>query len=157
MKIRLADVDGIDVADEPDYPMGEYPVGIPAAVTHVQFGHRVSEVPTIDGLGTYDEIMDELLEMTLVLKGHADAPVESPYLQLMEVATAYLTRAYEIEMLIHRGEHDQVIERGSELFKLRTGPLESFINACRRLADLGSRRLSQEALLSEQRRTEGFR
>ena len=140
--------------DLPDGP--PISVGV-AAPTHVQFGQRVCEVPLPEGLGDYDEIMDELFEYTKVLKGLADAPVNSPYLQLMEVATAYLVRAYEIEMLIYSGEHEGTIERGSTLFKLRTGPLESFINTCRRMADLGSRRLSQETLLTDQRRTDGFR
>lgn len=137
-------------ADEPDLPEV-------AAPTHVQFGQRVCDVPLPEGLGDYDAIMDELLGYVQVLKGLADAPVNSPYLQLMEVATAYLVRGYEIEMLIHSAEHDGSVERGSALFKLRTGPLEAFINTCRRMADLGSRRLSQEDLLTAQRRTDGFR
>lgn len=124
---------------------------------HVQFGHRLMDVKLPDGLEPYDEMMDELLDMTRVLKGAADAPVSSPYLSLMEVATAYLARAYEIEMLIHAGEHGGQIERGDDLYKFRTGPLRSFIDMARKMTDLGSRRLSQEALLSEQRRGLGER
>jgi hypothetical protein len=124
---------------------------------HVQFGHRLMDVKLPDGLEEYDEMMDELLEMTRVLKGSADAPVSSPYLSLMEVATAYLARAYEIDMLIHQGEHGGKIERGDDLYRFRTGPLRSFIDMARKMTDLGSRRLSQEALLSEQRRGLGER
>jgi len=124
---------------------------------HVQFGHRLIDVKLPDGLEPYDTMMDELMSMTRVLKGAADAPVSSPYLSLMEVATAYLARAYEIEMLIHAGEHGGQIERGDDLYKFRTGPLQSFINMARKMTDLGSRRLSQEALLSDQRRGLGER
>lgn len=124
----------------------------PQIPQNVQFGMRVSEVRLPVGLGTYDEIMDELFGYVEVFKGAKDAPVNSPYLQLMEVATAYLTRAYEIEMLIYQGEHNGDIKRGEKHYHLRTGPLASFINTARRMADLGSRRLSQEDLLTAQRR-----
>ena len=119
---------------------------------HVQFGKRLIDTPLPDGLGSYNEMMDELLEMTKVLKGHADSPVESPYLTLMEVAAAYLTRAYELEMLIFYGEHQGSIEKGSDMYRFRTGPLQSFIYAARKMVDLGSRRLSQESMMTEQRR-----
>jgi hypothetical protein len=101
--------------------------------------------------------MDELHSYTQVLLGHDDSPVVSPYLTLMEIATVYLARAYEIEMLIYEGEHTDAIPPGHLLRKLRTGPLQSFINMARKLADLGSRRLSQEQMLTEQRRTEDKR
>lgn len=125
--------------------------------SHVQFGQRLIDVPLPAGLGSYEEIIDELLGYVDILKGLADSPVNSPYLTLMEVSTAYLSRAYEIEMLIFVGEHNGSIERGDMLYKLRTGPLDSFISMARKMAELGSRRLSQEQLLSEQRRTEGER
>lgn len=137
---------------EPESPLP--PVAHPR---HVQFGHRLIDIKLPDGLEEYDEMMTELLDMTRVLKGTADAPVSSPYLSLMEVATAYLARAYEIEMLIHQGEHGGQIERGDDLYKFRTGPLQSFINMARKMTDLGSRRLSQEALLADQRRGLGER
>lgn len=95
--------------------------------------------------------MDELLEMLHTMQGRADAPIESPYLSLMEVATAYMARGFEMEMLILNQEHDG--EFG--LRKFRTGPLRSFIEAARKFVDLGSRRLTQEVLLSDQRRDAG--
>lgn len=122
-----------------------------AHARHVQFGQRLSDVLVPSGLGSYEELMDELLEMLTVLQGKADAPIESPYLSLMEVATAYIARGFEIEMLILAQEH----EGEYELRKFRTGPLRSFIEAARKYVDLGSRRLTQEVLLTDQRRDAG--
>lgn len=59
-------------------------------------------------------------------------------------------------MLIHIGEQDGSIVKGSQLYKFRTGTLNSFIEMCRRLYDLGSRRLTQEALVTQQRLEGGF-
>ena len=120
---------------------------------HVQFGQRLSEVDVPTGLSDYDTLFDEILDMLHIMQGKADSPVISPYLSLMEVATAYIARGFEIEMLIlqleHQGDHS--------LQKFRTGPLRSFIDAARKMVDLGSRRLSQETLLSEMRRDSGER
>jgi hypothetical protein len=118
---------------------------------HVQFGQRLGDVETPPGLGTYEELFDELLDMLHVLQGRADAPVSSPYLGLMEVATAYIARAFEIEMLLLQLEH----EGDHALQKFRTGPLRSFIDAARKMVDLGSRRLTQEQILSDMRRDAG--
>lgn len=126
----------------------DLPVAHPRAV---QFGQRLSEVETPPGLGSYEELMDELIEMLHILQGRADAPVESPYLTLMEVATAYMGRGFEMEMLILQQEHQE----NFELRKFRTGPLRSFIEAARKFVDLGSRRLTQEVLITDQRRDSG--
>ena len=78
-------------------------------------------------------------------------PVQSPYLSLAEVATAYHSRAREIEMLIYRAEQEGAVMKGSPMYKFRTGPLSSFIEMAKRCSDLGSRRLTQEQLLHEMR------
>jgi len=101
------------------------------------------------------DVFDELEGYIQVLLGHADPPVDSPYLALQEVATAYLSRAYEISILINRGETEGRIKRGSTYYLLRTRSLRDFIEMARKLADLGSRRLSQEVLLTQQRRDSG--
>lgn len=90
-----------------------------------------------------------------MLLGREDPPLESPYLQLAEIAAAYHSRAREIEMLIYIGENDGSILRGSKLYKFRTGTLNSFIEMSKRLYDLGSRRLTQETLISQQRLENG--
>lgn len=101
------------------------------------------------------DVFDELEEYARVLLGHDDSPIDSPYLALQEVATAYLARAYELSILIHRGEIDGTIKRGSTYNLLRTRSLRDFIDMARKLTDLGSRRLAQEALLYQQRRDAG--
>lgn len=89
--------------------------------------------------------------------GRADPPIESPYLSLAEVAAAYHARAREIEMLIHMGEDAKEIRRGDPYYKFRTGTLRSFIELARKMYDLGSRRLTQEDLITRQRLDEGER
>lgn len=101
------------------------------------------------------QIFDELDEYIQVLLGHVDSPVDSPYLGLQEVATAYLSRAYEISQLIHRGEIEGTIRKGSTYSLIRTRSLRDFIDMARKLAELGSRRLAQEVLVTQQRRDAG--
>lgn len=122
-----------------------------AAPSHVQFSQRLTDVPLGEGIPSVEELQDELLEYTDVLLGRVDPPIDSPYLSLMEISAAYHARALEMEMLIHYEEQQKRVIRGHPLYKFRTGQLRSFIEMSKRLADLGSRRLTQEALLSEQR------
>jgi hypothetical protein len=118
-----------------------------------QFGRRLTDVEVLEGLPSVEELHDELLGYTDVILGRADPPLEINgfYLDLMEVAAAYYARAKEIDMLIHWEEQNRRVIRGSVYYKFRTGSLRSFIEMAKMMADLGSRRLSQERLLSEQR------
>lgn len=118
---------------------------------NVQFGRTLISVKLGLGLPDVELIKEELLGYTDILLGRVPSPIESPYLSLQEVATAFHSRAREIEMLIYMGEQEGAILRGSPLYKLRTGTLQSFIEMSKRLADLGSRRMSQEELLYRQR------
>lgn len=122
-----------------------------AEQSHVQFGSYLTEVPLGSELPSAQEIEDELTEYCDVLLGRVPPPVQSPYLDLCEVATAYLARALELDMLIHNEERRRVVVRGHDLYKVRTGSLRSFIDMAKRMADLGSRRLTQERLLQDQR------
>lgn len=122
---------------------------------HVQFTRALINIPLPVGLPTEDGIYDEIEGYTDVLLGRVEPPLESPYLALAEVAAGYYSRALELEMLIRRGEDEGSIRRGSHYYKIRTGVLRSFIEMSKRLYDLGSRRLSQEDLLSRQRRDAG--
>lgn len=125
------------------------------APTHVQFGQRLTDVPLGEGLPDPDDLMDEFLGYANVLLGRVDPPVESPYLTLMEVATAYYARALEVEMHIYHLEQEGKVVRGSPYYRFRTGQLRSFIELSKRLSDLGSRRLTQETLLTNQRYDQG--
>lgn len=120
-----------------------------------QFGERLSEVSVGTGLPTVDEMNEELLYMCNVLLGKEESPVQSPYLGLCEVATAFYGRGCELDMLIHMAEQEEQIPRGHPLQKLRTGQLRTFNEMARKMADLGSRRLTQERLLYDQRYDSG--
>jgi hypothetical protein len=117
----------------------------------VQFGQRLTSVLTGMGLPSIDDLSEELRHYVDVLMGREPSPVDSPYLSLQEVATAYHSRACEIEMVIHRGEREGLIPRGSEYYRFRTGELRDFIELAKKCAELGSRRLTQETLLAQAR------
>jgi RNAse (barnase) inhibitor barstar len=117
----------------------------------VQMAHHLSAIPVGYGLPHVEDLEKELDQMVDVLLGRVESPIDSPYLALQEVATAYFARAQEIDMLIHRAEHEGIALRGSAHYKFRTGELRAFIDLARRCAELGSRRLSQEQLLTQQR------
>ena len=128
-----------------------------AAPTHVQFGQKLTEVPLGTNLPTPEEIMDELLGYCDILLGRVEPPVTSPYLQLAELASAYYARACELDMLLHEEERAARVIRGMDYYQLRTGALRSFLEMSKKMADLGSRRLTQEQLLYNQRHDAGER
>jgi hypothetical protein len=98
-----------------------------------------------------DAAWREIHEYLDILLERKPSPINAPHLQLQELATAYYARALEIDALIHQAERKGIVGRGSDWQKFRTGELASFINIARKCADLGSRRLSEEQLLHDQR------
>jgi len=131
----------------------------PSVVAHkpTGFSHRLSDVEVLEGLPDIEALQDELLGYVNILLGRADPPLEIDgfYLDLMECAAAYYARAKEIDMLIHWEEQQRRVVRGSPYYRFRTGQLRSFIEMAKVMADLGSRRLTQERLLYEQRYDSG--
>lgn len=127
------------------------------APNQVQFGQKLTEVPVGSNLPHPDDIKDELLGYCDVLLGRTAPPVDSPYLGLCEIATAYYARACELDMLIHEEERNGRVIRGSALYRVRTGALRSFLEMSKKMADLGSRRLTQEQVLYQARYDEGER
>lgn len=125
--------------------------GSVAHPSHVQFGRRVIDLHFQEGIGDVDDLFEECAQYANVLLGREDPPIDSPYLQLAELAAAYHARMREIEALILNAERRGEIKRGDDLYKFRTGSLHSFIELTKRLYDLGSRRLTQEDLLTRQR------
>lgn len=99
----------------------------------------------------YDELVEEFLGYANILLGRDVSPVQSPYLELMEVATAYHSRGREVEMIILTEEQTGKVPKGSDLYRFRTGQLASFIEMARKCIDLGSRRLTQEQILTRMR------
>lgn len=122
-----------------------------AAPTHIQFATRLTDVPVPEGLPEPEDIIEELNHYCDVLLGRTPSPIASPYLALAEVATAYYARAQELDMAIHEYERTGHIARGSDLYRIRTGALRSFIEMAKKMAELGSRRLTQETVLHQQR------
>lgn len=114
---------------------------------------KLLPTPVGEGLPKVSDLWKEISGYMDVLLGRVEPPIESPYLSLMEVATAYYARAQEIDALIHHEENQMRVLRGSELYKFRTGELRAFIELSKKCCDLGSRRLSQEQILTEQRRS----
>lgn len=122
-----------------------------AHVGHTQFATKLTDLPVGVGLPDPEEIEDELLDYCDVLLGRVDPPLDSPYLQLAEIATGYLARALELNMMIHREERRGTVHRGSPYYKIRTGSLRSFIEMATRMASLGSRRLTEQRLVFDER------
>lgn len=96
-------------------------------------------------------MLNELHSYWDVLLGREDPPVESPYLSLMECAVAYYSRAQELDALIHEAELSGAVRPKSPYYRVRTGPLRAFIESAKKHADLGSRRLTQEDMISRER------
>lgn len=80
--------------------------------------------------------------MTEVLMGHQPPPIDNGVMTLMEVASAYLARAYMIQAGIHELETDGQVTRGDLLYRIRTGELRDFIELARGAVELGSRRVT---------------
>lgn len=125
--------------------------------SHVQYGRTLTDVPLQEGLQDIEDLHEEFLHYANVLLGRVEPPIDSPYLSLMEIASAYHARALEVEMMIHWEEQQHRVIRGHPLYKFRTGQLRSFIEMSKKMADLGSRRLTQESLLTEMRYDAGER
>jgi hypothetical protein len=116
-----------------------------------QFGRRLMDIELEIGLPSVNELSDEIQHMTDVILGRLDSPIDSPYLALAEVSTAYYCRAQEIDMLIHKAGREGVVMSGSPLELFRMRELRAFIELSKRASELGSRRLTQEQLMEQQR------
>lgn len=89
--------------------------------------------------------------MMAVLLGRVAPPIDRGVMTLQEVADAYYARAAEITIELHRMEADGVINKGDNLYKFRTGELRTFLEVAKRSSELGSRRLTYEQVMIEQR------
>lgn len=108
------------------------------------FAQPLNKVPVNSGLPTADDLKDELLAMMDVVLGRTPAPIDNGVMTRHEVALAYYARATELDMLIHEYERVGSIVRGSDLNRIRTGALRSFIELIRKVVDAGSRMLTYE-------------
>jgi hypothetical protein len=84
----------------------------------------------------------ELQDYLDVLLGREMPPINTGVSTLAEVASVYLGRAREIEMLIYQGEMSGLYTKGGSHYKYRTGELRSFIDLVRNAYEMGSRRIT---------------
>jgi hypothetical protein len=106
-------------------------------------------VPLGSGVPPITSMVEELQDMTDVLLGREQPPIDAGHLTLMEVADAYFARASEMTMLLQQAEREGTITKGSAHYKFRTGELRTFLELARRASELGSRRLTEEQLIWE--------
>lgn len=93
----------------------------------------------------------ELDDMTNVLLGRVDPPIDVGVGTLAEVANAYYSRAAEITMKMQQAEAEGLIMRGSRGYRFRTGPLRTFMEMAGKAYELGSRRITLEQIRVDQR------
>lgn len=110
-----------------------------------------------DGLPPISKITEELLDMTDVLMGRTEPPIDSGVMTLMEVADAYYARACELTMLIQQAEREGKVLKGTAYYRFRTGELRTFTEMARRAADLGSRRITDAKMIQDAEMTGRFR
>jgi hypothetical protein len=116
-------------------------------VRHPQAGTKSLRAFKVgEGVPSIPDMVNELQDMTDVLLGRNDPPVNAGYLSMMEVADAFFARASEMTILLQQAEREGRVTRGSAHYKFRTGELRTFLEMAKRAADLGSRRLTAESL-----------
>ncbi len=122
-----------------------------AKVTRDRQSHtgKLRAVPLGQGVPELADLVAELDDMTAVLLGREEPPIDAGYLTLYEVADAYYARAAEITTMLQRQEREGVVTRGSNHYKFRTGELRTFMEMAKRAADLGSRRITYENMILE--------
>jgi len=104
---------------------------------------RLRKLTMGEGLGSVDELREELDGYLNVLMGRKPPPIDNGVLTLQEYANAVYSRAAELTMLILRGESDNKLAKGSRIYRFRTGELRTFMELAAKASDLGSRRLTQ--------------
>lgn len=97
------------------------------------------------------QMRQELDDMLDVLLGTVDPPINVGVATMMEVAEAYHARACEMEIRIKDAENRGQIDKGSQEYLFRTGPLRSFIELTKRTVDMGSRRITALQVEAEMR------
>lgn len=108
--------------------------------------HRVRTMHLAEGLPTIQELREELADYWDVLMGREEPPIKRGIMTMYEVADAYYSRAAEITYLIQQAELEGTVLKGSAWVRFRTGEVRTFMDAAKRAADLGSRRLSHAQL-----------
>ena len=114
---------------------------------------KLRAVQVGQGLPSITVMATEIQDMTDVLLGRVEPPIDAGHLTLYEIADAYYARAAEMTIHLQQLEREGQITRGSGHYKFRTGELRTFQEMAKRAADLGSRRITYEQLILEAERT----
>lgn len=113
-------------------------------------GKVLRPVRVLSGFPSPEDLSAEIEQMFKVLVGEEAAPIDHGVTTLMEVADAYYARGQYLAFFIHKAERTGEVSsgRGSQdpYYKIRTGELADFLDACKRAVETGSRRLSYEQL-----------
>jgi hypothetical protein len=72
-------------------------------------------------------------------------------MSLLETSYAIYTRACEIQARLQEAEYRGGVPKGSSLYRFRTGPLRTLIEASEKAVNLGSRRVTVWAEEQHQR------
>ena len=94
------------------------------------------------GMPPLEQCRKELADYADYLLGRKAPPFDAGVSTLMEVASASLGRALEMQSRIQRGETDGTIAKGSQWYKFRTGELRTFIELSKNFVEMGSRRIT---------------
>jgi hypothetical protein len=91
----------------------------------------------------------EISQYWQMLLGREPLPISNGVMSLMESATSMYVRASEMAAMIQQAEQEGVLLRGSSFYRFRTGELRTFMEACAKAIELGSRRVTAEKLAVE--------
>lgn len=116
-------------------------------------GRNTTDVPVGRGVHDFDVVAlqaecDHMWDVLLARKTPPELP-HSPFLNLQEIAVAYLGRALELDGLIQRAVDNKDIPKNHPANQFRLHQLANLIVLARKAADLGSRRLTEFALLHD--------
>lgn len=123
----------------------------PLRDTHDHAGHTAHGVRYFRLGEGYDLVgmKNELNDYKDILLGREDPPIDKGILTLMEIAEAYLARAFEMNMELLELEAEGAVLRGSRPYKFRTGYLRTFIELASKSMELGSRRVTYQKIVIE--------
>ena len=106
----------------------------------VQFDKVEHIGQTMDAVRKFER---ELEDYTDVIFGRKEAPIKEGVATMYEISVAYYARAKEIEMFCKKLESGiDVGKTRHPIYRFRTGQLNVFIEMCKELTKLGSRRIT---------------
>jgi len=110
-----------------------------------------------NALAVIRKFEQELEEYTDVIFGRKQSPIQNGVASMYEISVAYYARAKEIEMYCKKFESGIDIGKTKHpLYKFRTGQLNVFIEMCKELTKLGSRRITVAQMMLAENEADTF-